>query len=267
MFVLCWGAGSVLILSFVSGKQIYYVMPAVPAFALAVSRWLEDWPVESMDLKIVGASTVLLALLPLIVNHVAPFSTWTVAGLVPDIWCLPMAACGAIVPLMNRVRKDAAVAGISIAAVAFVSCLVISLQHTVWAGFDVRPLGESLRDRPEDLAWFGNYHGQLNVSARRSHVEELITQDELEQWLRDRADGLVVIRAANLSPVSRTRVQEWTSAFGAVERSHLEAVLELARKDCDLPGENLAPVCIEARWLRRGLTEDLHLVCKFSQQQ
>ncbi len=266
-FVLCWGLGSVLILSFVSGKQIYYLMPAVPAFALAVSRWLEDWPMESMDLKIVGASTVLTALLPVIVNHVAPFSTWPVAGMIPDIWCLPMVVCGAIVPLLSSCRKETAVAGVSMAAVGFVSCLVMSFEHTVWAGFDVRPLGESLRDRTEDLAWYGNYHGQLNIPAVRSHVEELITPEDAELWLREHPGGLIVIRAASLSQASRARIRTWTLTSGAVDGNQLEATLRLAMEECDLPAELLSPVCVDARWIRRGLSEDLHLVCKFSQQK
>ena len=37
-FLICWAGGSLLILSLVSGKQIYYLLPVIPAFALILAR-------------------------------------------------------------------------------------------------------------------------------------------------------------------------------------------------------------------------------------
>ncbi|MBL8810442.1 MAG: glycosyltransferase family 39 protein [Planctomycetaceae bacterium] len=266
-FVMCWGLGSLLILSFVSGKQIYYLMPAVPAWALAMSRWLDEHPMESLDVRVIGLSTTLLGTLPLAVHHIAPMSGTMVAGLIPDLWCLPLIVCGGTVFLLARLSSDGKVAGIAVAAISFIAIFVVSVQRTVWGGFDMQPLGEILRDRPEEIAWFGNYHGQLNIPSRRSRVEELITPEQLDEWLQKHTEAAVVIRAATLTGESRHQILKWTDSTGAVSSDHLTETLELASKDCDLPGEQRSPTCIHAQWIRRGLPVDLYLVCKFSQQK
>ena len=97
-FLISWAGAALLILSLVSGKQIYYLLPVIPAFALIFARLATavNGPVAKRDLSLVIMGTIGMGALPLFANHVPPLSETRLRDLVADWYAIPLMACGAV---------------------------------------------------------------------------------------------------------------------------------------------------------------------------
>lgn len=195
-FLMCWAGGSFLILSLVSGKQAYYLLPSIPAFALILARLatVVDGPVIRRDLSFAIAGTILLGAFPLIVNHLPALSETRLKGLIADWYSIPMMACGAVLIPFTWKRVESVVFANGTTAILFFVVFIISMKPTLWQGFDLRPLASTAALHQDQIAWYGSYHGQLNYNGgiRQVYVQE--NKEELAAWLTSHPDGVVVMR-------------------------------------------------------------------------
>ncbi|MCA9058038.1 MAG: glycosyltransferase family 39 protein, partial [Planctomycetaceae bacterium] len=138
-FVIGWLGGTLLILSLVSGKQAYYLLPALPAFALlAASRFTtvnaEDpaGGFQPRDTGLLRWTGLLVALLPLLFNHVALFRRLRLDGLVSDWTVVPLFGVAIVLcrPAWRQPHRpvSSAVREIAVANVVFVCVLVAGLR-------------------------------------------------------------------------------------------------------------------------------------------
>lgn len=193
-----------LILSAVSGKQVYYLLPLSPALALLIARSLVTHPptvsqtVSLIAIRPIALGTMLCGAIPAVVWLLPDIAQGRLSGVCPAWYSLPLTACGAVLLLVRTTDIVRVVRAISAAAVVFISLLVIGLGSTFWPGFDTRPLAEhvrALQDRDIPVAWFGNYHGQLHYVGRlRTPLAELYTPAELQAWLQRHPGGRVIMR-------------------------------------------------------------------------
>ncbi len=90
---------------------------------------------------------------------------------------------------------------ISSAAVIFMSVLNVGLSVRFWPEFDVTPLAQQvqgLEQRQIPVAWYGNYHGQLQFAGRlHKPITELMTSEALSEWVRRNPRGRVILPSAD----------------------------------------------------------------------
>lgn len=264
-FLISWSGASFLILSLVSGKQVYYLMPAIPAFALIIARLATaaDGAVLKRDLAIVIAGTILLGAFPLIANHVPAPADTQLKGLIADWYSIPMIACGAALLLFSWKRVETAVFASSTAAVLFFIFLIVALRPTLWEGFDFRPLAASAARHEGGVAWYGGYHGQLNYLGEISHVHEAENREDLSSWLTQHPRGVLIMR---LSSAHATLLQDadiLPSNSIPLTASHAERIAQILRDDLNFTGHDWQPTVAELYWIRTGLPLAPHVVVRF----
>ena len=200
-FAMCAALGSLFCLSLVSGKQAYYLIPAMPMAAICLS-WMIGRCTEQVTRTqtwFMAIGTWICGLTPIILSRLSheniqrlghSFTWWAIAGFL---------VCGiALVvrkqqPLLASVRLQAT------CAVAVICFLLSGLSSGLWNQFDMQPLGvaiKQLADEQVPVAWFGDYHGQLGFAGRMlTPLEEVETREELDQWLADHPTGRVIVRS------------------------------------------------------------------------
>lgn len=254
-FLLSWAGASFLILSLVSGKQAYYLMPAIPAFALIVARLATsvEGPVLKRDLSIVAAGTMLLGAFPLIANHLPALAETRLKDLIADWYSLPMMACGAVLLVFSWKRIESAVFAVGTTAILFFVLVILSVRPSLWTGFNLRALASTVASHDGNVAWYGSYHGQLNFIGEIRHVAVPEDQDQLGQWLATHRDGLLVIRLSYEMTATLKDAGIEASNSEPLTSAQAEQITQILRDDPEFPGHEWQPTVTHLHWIRTGL--------------
>ena len=264
-FLVCWAGGSLLILSLVSGKQIYYLMPVMPAFALLFARFATsvNGPVTNRDLLFVIIATTGLGALPLVANHLPPLSETRLQGLIPDWYVIPLMICGvALIPFASK-RIESAVFAIGTAGMLFFVIVIVSLKPTMWDGFDLRPLASVAASHEGSVAWYGGYQGQLNYLGGIRYVEEIADPQELSTWLTEHRSGMVIMRLSRAYIATLENAGIDASQSVPLSSVQIDQITQILRTDVGFPGHDWQPTVTELHWIRRGLPVDPVVVLRF----
>jgi hypothetical protein len=272
-FLISWAGASFVILSLVSGKQAYYLMPMIPAFALILARLATaiDRPILKTDLYPVIAGTIVMGALPLIANHVPPLSETRLNGLISDWYSIPMMACGAVLIPFSSKRTESAVFAVGTNAVLFFVLVILAVRPTMWQGFDFRPLATAAASHNCDVAWYGGYHGQLNYLGQIRHVHEASNREDLSRWLSQHPDGLLIMRLSSANGQMLRVAGVAHSATPASLKTPLtspqaEKISQILRAEPIFKGHEWEPTVTELYWVRTGLTSAAYVFVEFEKQ-
>ncbi|MBV6474634.1 MAG: Undecaprenyl phosphate-alpha-4-amino-4-deoxy-L-arabinose arabinosyl transferase [Rhodocyclaceae bacterium] len=193
-FCLAWLAPVLLLLSLISGKQIHYLVPLFPAFALFAGRLLSGgapggiW-LPALIVAAAGAGMAYAALdgLPGKLEMWENLPWWPGAA-------LPAAAALGLWLGRPPARRPVALAllgaALYAAALGFVS-------GNLWQRYDVRPIAEEiarLQARGVPVANNGFYHAQFHFAGRlRKPIDELLEPTEIAPWFAAHPDGVLIL--------------------------------------------------------------------------
>lgn len=254
-FLLSWAGASFLILSLVSGKQAYYMMPAIPAFTLILARLATsvEGPVLKRDMAFAIIGTILLGAFPLIANHLPALAETRLKNLIADWYSIPMMACGAVLIPFSWKRIESAVFAAGTTAILFFVLVIVSVRPSLWTGFDLRPLANSVASHDGNLAWYGSYHGQLNYLGEIRHVAVPENPDELAEWLKNHRDGFLVIRLSYALTGTLKEAGINASNSHPLSLDQAEQITQILRNDSSFPGREWQPKVMDLHWIRTGL--------------
>ncbi|MBC7967240.1 MAG: glycosyltransferase family 39 protein [Fuerstia sp.] len=264
-FLMCWAGGSLLILSLVSGKQIYYLMPVMPAFAMIFARFATSvhGPVTRRDLLFVIIATTGLGAIPLVANHIPPLSETRMRDLIADWYAIPLMVCGAaLIPFASK-RIESAVSAIGTAGMLFFIIVIVSLKPTMWNGFDLRPLASIAASHEGGVAWYGGYHGHLNYLGGIRYVEEIADPQELSTWLTEHRSGMVIMRLSRATIAALTNAGIDASNSVPLTSVQIEQITQILRTDDAFPGHDWQPTVTQLHWIRRGMPVDPIAVLRY----
>ncbi|MEO3430324.1 glycosyltransferase family 39 protein [Pelagibius sp. CAU 1746] len=211
-FCAIWFATVFVAFSLISGKQIHYLLPALPALALIAARAI----VASGD-TVLRQRDLLLPLLPMIlVGLSAPLMELADAMELPGR--LPQAQA-----YLERLRSDwpgwALLAVLSLllfatprrakaqaGAIAGAVALALSAGHMIaaaaFATYDWSRIADTVHRRQScGLAWFGDYSGEFGYLARVTEPVSRTNPDSLEGWLAAHPGGVAINKG--LAPGAR----------------------------------------------------------------
>ncbi|MCA9198361.1 MAG: glycosyltransferase family 39 protein [Planctomycetales bacterium] len=201
-FCLIWTVSAFLIVSVVSGKQIHYLIPIVPAVALLLSRMsITLWQSAAADSQIDVGETfhnALLAASMAVAAMVAqwnelPFSymwIWTAV-----VFCAANAIRTARFPAANPLRQSLRLASVSVLTLALVQFglfwktpyqasfaeIANEIRHYQAAGIPV--------------AQFTHCHGQFHFLGRLEQpLTPLEDQDDLTRWAKQHPAGIFIVQ-------------------------------------------------------------------------
>lgn len=195
---LAWLVPVFLAFSVISGKQMHYLLPIFPAFALLVARGLPqagssfyDRVPAALAAFVVGA---VLLYLPHYAqsHHIAPW----ISGM-PSWAGVTMMAAGAVLLLAGQTQRLAEVWTMALfSAFAVVLTFYVAVIQSAGLAYDMRPMGarlKALQNAGVPLAHVGKYPGQYQFVGRMVEEPEVLSMDRLEGWFKAHPDGKAVV--------------------------------------------------------------------------
>ena len=200
---LVWGGATFVLFSLVSGKQVHYLVPMLPAVALLVARALlgridgrAGWRHPAgLVLALAGVASLAAAagLLPL---DAAPFGASPAGG-------LALVGAGLLLAWIAVARLPLA-AGLVTAGLAPLLAFDLLVATTgLGAAHDAAPIARLIAPyREGGLAVVTTrYNAEFNFAARLEEpVAELETAEALDAWVAAHPDGAVVAREDGVHP-------------------------------------------------------------------
>ena len=197
-FCLAWLAPVFIAFSFISGKQLHYLLPIFPAFALLAARALTLVNRNSRwdAVPLVVASLVLggvLLYLPIYAQNpaVAPWLKQI------PMWGGLILITAALMLLLPRCRSRlAATWEMTLFSALLMSLLSLTIIHAAGMAYDVRPISAKLKQLEEanaPLAHAGKYPGLFNFLGRLKNSPQITTRATLEAWFERHPDGRAIV--------------------------------------------------------------------------
>ncbi|MFO1349770.1 MAG: glycosyltransferase family 39 protein [Gammaproteobacteria bacterium] len=196
-FCLVWCGIGFAALALVSGKQVHYLLPLLPAFALIVSRatrnagagrFDDGWPAA-----VVMVLGILLSSLGWLSNHIE-MTDW-LAELSP-LWGIALIGLGLLFlsPWLRKHHRR--LEKLTVLAVALVVIANLSFQRFAWRYYDMAPAGRYLaglqRQGIDLLHGNGGYQGQFQFAGRLKQPIAVLPKAEIAAWAAAHLDGRVI---------------------------------------------------------------------------
>lgn len=171
-FLVAWIVPSFVILSLVSGKQVHYLIPLLPAFSLLMAKnivysdssgKIASWryPVAAFY-TLLGITVLLLTFLKS--NNL--MENFGIAG--ARSLSFGLIIIGIAIFFANKQSKTGLVTTIALSSVAFIAVIVFSGQQ-FFERYDIRPISQLLHEKQTDgfiIIHHGKYHGQYQFLGR-----------------------------------------------------------------------------------------------------
>lgn len=189
-----WGMGTVMLFSLISGKQLHYLIPAMPAAALALAvapapkrGWGPVVPYLAIVLPVVVWAT-LLATGQAQVDGTSVHSLEMAVLIVSVV--LAIAGAGAIV----LVARQAPFLGWALVAPVTMLVIHVCLRPVLWEHFDTARFATEIARVPDaGIAIFGvPYQGEFGFTSRMTGPIEVLDDAGLEAWAAAHPGGLVI---------------------------------------------------------------------------
>ncbi|HEY3012412.1 MAG TPA: hypothetical protein VGJ36_06685, partial [Gemmatimonadales bacterium] len=195
-FALAWVVPGWIILSLISGKQVHYLMPLLPGFAIlaAVAYPRIDPTAHRWDTAATAGCLILAGLLLLFspgIHRILTLPGWATA--ISFQWGLVFLLGGLLLGLAKGGREQ-------VVALSLVSPALLILAHLAGRGvaaraYDLRPVAhflEAAETAGRPIAYVGRYSGQFHFLGRLERPFDQITPPQVARWTADHPSGLVV---------------------------------------------------------------------------
>jgi 4-amino-4-deoxy-L-arabinose transferase-like glycosyltransferase len=197
-FSLAWFLPVFIAFSFISGKQVHYLLPIYPALALIIASEFDrikkiawyDHAAIALPLLIVGATFYYLNVTHRI-NHMTP---WMKSLPIENSFIL---MSGALIIFLWKTKEKLGFLWKLIAAnILVVSILFLGVIYPTGNAYDLREVSRALKTIEEKhlpLAYLGNYAGQFDFIGRLYNPPEVLGTSELFNWTKKHPEGRVII--------------------------------------------------------------------------
>jgi 4-amino-4-deoxy-L-arabinose transferase-like glycosyltransferase len=196
-FCAVWLFSSFIIFSLLPSKQIHYLIPMLPAFALLAARILANMEaprglLSELFLPVFfGLVGVFLVLLP----QVPGLSKLNWVQTVEADWGLSVLAIAAVLAVVTIYVRKLTVVAVSTALVAAIFVGFIFFFQYTGLAYNLRPAALKLKDFNEQgipCAFVGDYQGQLHFLGRLTQALPTLRAEQATAWAGQHADGYLI---------------------------------------------------------------------------
>jgi 4-amino-4-deoxy-L-arabinose transferase-like glycosyltransferase len=219
-FCLAWLLGGFILLSLVSGKQLKYLLPLLPAATLLLGRVvsrMEDTPIRqrtwllSATLLVTGAACMVL---PFVLDKPAWIST------VSPVWGGLLVVMAIATLWMRPVRPVRYPVLLTLLSVGVVTVLQLGMFTAAAPSYDLRPISHLIAQAQaegREVAVADQYHGQFGFYGRLVQPLEQLNAATLASWAQRHPQGYLikVVRSPDEAP-DAVYIQPYRSKFLAV---------------------------------------------------
>ena len=181
--------------SLISGKQVHYLVPQLPAFALVATLAI-DGQQRAARPWIAAAGVAAAGVAVLVLPHVRLPQNLAALQSISPAWTLPFFALAAWLVWQPR-TPDRLVPAMASSSVLMLAAMHLAFVRPLSPAYDVGPIARKLGElqaagRP--IAHDGVYHGQYQFVGRlEKPIEELSNHGEAERWISAHPDGVLVL--------------------------------------------------------------------------
>ena len=210
-FCMAWLVPVFIGFSLISGKQVHYVLPIFPAFALIIARYISITKnIGKLDLLPISIAFVAVGMIWLFIPYYASSHTISVVGwkhlpLWPGLF-----AIGLGMFLYFSLKNFSAVSVTSISSIALISVSMFVLIHTAGEAYDVRPISKEIKNlelQQVPVAYLGRYTGSYNFLGRLHHSPKNVTLATIGSWFDAHPNGRVVVFFDNIEQVDKSQTE------------------------------------------------------------
>ena len=198
-FCIAWALPVFIAFSLISGKQVHYLIPLFPAFALLVARVISNERGNAarsgeLVLPLLLVALTGLALLLVVSGHIEfDLVSLPAPSLVAGGVALIAISLGAYFWHRHRPRSliFLSLAGVSVPVVA-----QLAVTPFIYPAYDVRPIAQAIRqlqDKGELVAHAGKYHDQYHFFGRLHKPLIEMPAEEISAWLTQHPQAWVVL--------------------------------------------------------------------------
>ncbi|MGB5337491.1 MAG: glycosyltransferase family 39 protein [Gammaproteobacteria bacterium] len=190
---LVWIASTFILLSLVSGKQLKYLLPMLPAFALLVARVLTRMDARPVNARpwLLGAllfcAGAALAVLPYVLEWFEP---------VHPVWGVFIMAAAVVLVALQPARPAQYPALMTLLSVYVVSMIHLGVMRPAAPAYDLRAASRLIATAQaagRAVAVTNRYHGEFGFYGRLTQPVDLVTEDRLREWALQHPDGYLVM--------------------------------------------------------------------------
>jgi 4-amino-4-deoxy-L-arabinose transferase-like glycosyltransferase len=198
-FLLAWLLPPLIGLSLISGKQIHYLLPLLPAVALLSSLGLRHVIPRPADryplIAVAGLTTAALVATALGWLDWLPEGALETAASelsIPLVVLTGVIAVGAIAMLGGTVRRS--LLGLAIANLAVLTSLAVQSRETVQRLFDLQPVADVIASHRDHPIAVTQTRGEFGFLARLRQPLVDVPEADLPCWLARHPESIAVVR-------------------------------------------------------------------------
>lgn len=200
-FTMVWAGSGLLAFSFVSGKQVHYLLPLIPALALLLARGLSQreaapltrpWIVALISVAV--AASVLVAGATTLGTKIV----WWPHD--PIAWWWTLLPIGASVMLVvwqrGWITRNAALHALSVSTTVLLVGLQLAAGRAGTVPYDTTAMAAAVKravSAGHPIAMIGAYNGEYHYEGRLQNARiDVITPDDVQAWTQTHASGFLL---------------------------------------------------------------------------
>ncbi len=200
-FAVVWALAGLIAFSLVSGKQVHYLLPLVPAIALLLARGLSQREAAPLARPWIVALVIVVIAVGVIVAGTTTLLTrvvWWPHETVAWWWALaPLFAAGMLVMWQRgRITRNAAVHALAVSTAVLLCGVQFAAGRAGTVPYDTAPMAAAVRRALESghpVAMIGTYNGEYHFEGRLQSMHiDVIAAGSADAWLRSHDGGLLL---------------------------------------------------------------------------
>lgn len=193
-FCLTWLVSSLIVFSLLPSKQLHYLIPLLPAFALlCAGSFKPEYPAARLGFELLPALLIAVTGLMLMLAPIMPgLSKLQWAQTLQPAWGLGLLLIATMLGTWIFRARQASVISLGLACVVVTFLGLICFFRDVGLQYDLRPAAARLRQLNDEKiasAFVGDYQGQLNFLGRLTQALPVIKPGNVAEWLHQHPEG------------------------------------------------------------------------------
>jgi len=214
-----WLVAVFVLLSLVSGKQVKYLLPMLPAFALLVARVLSVQPAQPVRQRpwVLGGVLGVLGIAGMVLPYVLHKAPWL--NDVNPVWgglLLMLALILVRLPPVRPAHYPRRLALLSVAAVAIAELGVLRIGAPSYDLKQASRFIATAQAAGHPVATLERYHGQFGFYGRLTRPLLQLAPGEVRHWAGQQPDGYLVTSGRGHAPKPAAFAQPYQSGYLAI---------------------------------------------------
>ncbi|QPK61705.1 glycosyltransferase family 39 protein [Methylomonas sp. LL1] len=196
-FCLIWLLAGLLIFSSLPSKQLHYLVPLLPAFALMCARILSlrDAQRKLLQELLPALFMSLIGLFLIMLPHVPGLSKLKWVQLVQPYWGLSVITIALTLAVLVVHFRKLSILSLSTGLVATIFIGFIFFFEYTGLQYNLRPAALMIKDYQDKqipTAFVGDYQGQFNFLGRMTQPLTVIAQEQVSDWALQHPNGYLI---------------------------------------------------------------------------